>query len=56
MAKQFMPFPPILTGAIIGEAGKRKLSIPELEHLQAQVIKDSRFIEHGLRKQGGFAG
>jgi Fic family protein len=43
-------------GRIIGEAGKRKLSIQELEHLQTQVIKDSRFIEPGLRKGGGFVG
>ena len=43
-------------GRIIGEAGKRKLSIRELEHLQKQVIKDSRFIEPGLRKEGGFVG
>jgi Fic family protein len=43
-------------GRIIGEAGKRKLSIRELEHLQTQVIKDSRFIKPGLRKEGGFVG
>jgi hypothetical protein len=43
-------------GRIIGEAGKRKLSIQELKHLQTQVIKDSRFIEPGLRKEGGFVG
>jgi len=43
-------------GRIIGDAGKRKLSIEELEHLQTQVIRDSRFIEPGLRKAGGFVG
>ena len=43
-------------GRIIGEAGKRRLSIQELEYLQTQVIKDSRFIEPGLRKEGGFVG
>ncbi len=43
-------------GRIIGKAGKRKLNIQELEHLQSQVIKDSRFIEPGLRKEGGFVG
>jgi Fic/DOC family len=43
-------------GRIIGEAGKRKLSIQELEHLQTQVIADSRFIEPGLRTEGGFVG
>ncbi len=43
-------------GRIIGEAGTRKLSIEELEHLQNQVIADSRFIEPGLRKEGGFVG
>ena len=43
-------------GKIIGEAGTRKLSIQELEHLQRQVITDSRFIEAGLRTEGGFVG
>jgi hypothetical protein len=43
-------------GRIIGEAGQRKLSIPELEHLQTLVIADSRFIGHGLRTEGGFVG
>ena len=43
-------------GRIIGEAGSRALSIGELEHLQKQVITDSRFIEPGLRKEGGFVG
>lgn len=43
-------------GRIIGEAGNRRLSINELEHLQKQVITDSRFIEPGLRTEGGFVG
>ncbi len=43
-------------GRIIGEAGSRTLSIEELEHLQRQVITDSRFMEPGLRKEGGFVG
>jgi len=43
-------------GRVIGGAGSRKLSIEELEHLQKQVISDSRFIEPGLRTEGGFVG
>ncbi len=43
-------------GRIIGEAGSRALSIEELEHLQRQVIADTRFIEPGLRTDGGFVG
>ena len=43
-------------GRIIGEAGSRALTIEELEHLQSQVIPDSRFIEAGLRTDGGFVG
>ncbi|MBA3031172.1 MAG: Fic family protein [Desulfobacteraceae bacterium] len=43
-------------GRIIGEAGQRKLRIPELEYLQQIVIPDDRFIEPGLRKEGGFVG
>jgi len=43
-------------GRIIGKAGSRKLSIQELEHLQKQVITDSRFIKAGLRAEGGFVG
>ncbi len=43
-------------GRIIGEAGQRKLSLPELEHLQTLVIADSRFIDPGLRTEGGFVG
>ena len=43
-------------GRIIGEAGSRALSIEELERLQKLVIADSRFIEPGLRTEGGFVG
>ena len=43
-------------GRIIGAAGGRALSIQELEYLQRQVIADSRFIETGLRTEGGFVG
>lgn len=43
-------------GRIIGEAGSRRLSIEELVYLQKQVITDSRFIEPGLRTEGGFVG
>ncbi len=43
-------------GRIIGKAGKRKLSLQELEYLQAQVIPDNRFVNLGLRLEGGFVG
>lgn len=43
-------------GRTIGEAGKRELSISELEYLQTLVIADARFIEPGLRTEGGFVG
>jgi len=43
-------------GRIIGEAGQHKLSIPELEYLQQIVISDNRFVEPGLRREGGFVG
>ncbi len=43
-------------GRIIGEAGQRKLNITELEHLQQVVIADNRFIDPGLRMEGGFVG
>ena len=43
-------------GRIIGEAGQRKLSIPELEYLQKIVIADNRFTVSGLRTEGGFVG
>ena len=43
-------------GRIIGDAGQRKLNITELEHLQQVVIVDNRFIDPGLRMEGGFVG
>jgi len=43
-------------GRAIGEAGKRGLSIAELEYLQKQVIADERFVKPGLRTEGGFVG
>ena len=43
-------------GRAIGEAGKRKLSISELEYLQQIVIEDNRFISPGLRNESGFVG
>ena len=43
-------------GRTIGEAGKRKLSISELEYLQTLVIADDRFMKPGIRKEGGFVG
>jgi hypothetical protein len=43
-------------GRIIGEAGKRKLSVHELEYLQQLVISDDRFVKFGIRLEGGFVG
>ena len=43
-------------GKAIGQAGQRPLSITELERLQQVVIENSRFVEMGLRKKGGFVG
>ena len=43
-------------GKAIGKAGSRPLSIEELGHLQSVVIGDSRFVELGLRTEGGFIG
>jgi Fic family protein len=43
-------------GKIIGQAGQHKLSIPELKYLQNIVISDNRFINPGLRMEGGFVG
>lgn len=43
-------------GQIIGEAGSLKLSVEELERLQRIVIGDPRFVQLGLRKEGGFIG
>ncbi len=43
-------------GRIIGQAGKLPLSKAQLEHLQNEVIGDSRFIQLGYRNEGGFIG
>lgn len=40
----------------IGQAGVNDLTIEELLRLQQVVIENNRFIEMGLRKQGGFVG
>jgi len=40
----------------IGEAGSVRLSVPELERLQQIVIGDARFVQLGLRRDGGFIG
>ena len=43
-------------GKAIGQAGQKPLSIEELNRLQQIVIENSRFIDMGLRKIGGFVG
>jgi Fic family protein len=43
-------------GKMISEAGQRKLSIKELEHLQGVIIADNRFVMPGCRVEGGFVG
>lgn len=43
-------------GRAIVEAGKNPLTLDELLRLQRIVIGESRFIELGLRKEGGFVG
>lgn len=43
-------------GRAIGEAGKRPIELAELLRLQAIVIGDTRFVQLGLRKEGGFIG
>ena len=43
-------------GKIIGTAGETPFSVDEIEHLQDEVIPDSRFIFKGLRAEGGFIG
>lgn len=40
----------------IAEAGSRPLTVEELERLQKIVIADTRFVDLGLRKIGGFVG
>jgi hypothetical protein len=43
-------------GRAIGEAGRRPIDLDELLRLQAIVIGDARFVELGLREEGGFVG
>jgi hypothetical protein len=43
-------------GKVIGEAGVRSIRIEELERLQKIVIGDTRFVQLGIRKKGGFIG
>lgn len=43
-------------GSAIGQAGVNDLSKEELVRLQHLVIENTRFIEMGLRKKGGFVG
>ncbi|MXX79242.1 MAG: Fic family protein [Gemmatimonadales bacterium] len=43
-------------GQAIGEAGQRDLGVDELVRLQELVIGDSRFVELGVRTEGGWIG
>ena len=43
-------------GRAIGQAGKRNLTKDELLRLQQIVIEDDRFVNMGIRKEGGFVG
>jgi len=43
-------------GRAIGQAGKAELDLAELLRLQEVVIGDNRFVELGLRTEGGFIG
>ena len=43
-------------GRAIGEAGRRPIDPDELLRLQALVIGDARFVQLGLRHEGGFVG
>ncbi len=43
-------------GEAISRAGRLRLSVSELEALQRQVIEDDRFVQLGLRTEGGFVG
>jgi len=43
-------------GRAIGEAGRRPIDLDELLRLQRIVIEDSRFVQLGLRGEGGFVG
>lgn len=43
-------------GQAIGQAGMNEISVDELNRLQQLVIENSRFVEMGFRKKGGFVG
>jgi Fic family protein len=43
-------------GQAIAEAGQTRLSLPEFDRLQRIVIGDARFVQLGLRDDGGFVG
>jgi len=43
-------------GQAIGQAGTRDLSVAEFIRLQQIVIENTRFIDMGFRKKGGFVG
>ncbi len=43
-------------GKAIGQAGGKDLSLEELERLQQIVIENSRFLQLGMRSEGGFIG
>ncbi|MGF1565669.1 MAG: Fic family protein [Flavobacteriales bacterium] len=45
-----------LWGQAIAQAGKNDLSVDELCRLQNMVIENARFMQMGIRKQGGFVG
>jgi Fic family protein len=41
---------------VIGEAGRRAIDLNELVRLQRIVIGDARFVQLGLRTEGGIVG
>lgn len=43
-------------GRAIGQAGQNPLDVDELQRLQRIVIGDGRFVQLGLRTEGGFVG
>lgn len=43
-------------GRAIGQAGRKPIDLDELLRLQRIVIGDARFVNLGLRRQGGFVG
>lgn len=43
-------------GKVIGQAGTKNLSKEELIRLQQVVIENTRFVDMGFRKKGGFVG